>query len=782
MKRKILMGLVLAFFAQVALAQSMSDEEVLAMGRRLKAAGDDNKTVVSKVLANGATKEQLMRLQSNKQFVTASAGQGSSSGDVSRSNNGEDTPDFDLSDPEDAEAVKSRKVFGRDIFRQKNLSFEPNTAMAIGSDFVVGPGDELILDIYGASQSSNKYKVSPEGFITIPRIGPVAVSGLTVEAAQNRIYQAVGKHYQNASLKLSVGQTRTINISVMGEVRVPGSYKLSAFATVFHALYLAGGTSSIGTLRDIKVVRNGRIISTIDVYEYILNGRLAGDVKLKDNDVIMVGSYINLVEVTGNVKRPMWYEMKKGETLTTLLNFAGGFSGGAYTKDVTVNRSTGERLSLSTVDEFDFGNFALADEDIVVVRGNEQRYENAVELKGAVKRPGSYGLDKAGTIRELLEAAGGLDEQANFERAILVRLNEDRTRSTIAFDPKGILDGTVADIPLCNEDEITIASLVAFNDNRTMRIEGEVWNPGKFPYSDNTTIEDLITLAGGLKESASLLNVEVARRIIDPNAEEDREVRSQTFSVDLKEGLKVDGGSGFIIQPYDIVYVRRSPVYNVQHSVNISGEVMFAGNYVLENQNVRISEIVKRAGGLKRNSSAHDARLVRTMTEEELARQRELMDLARRSSDSIDVSTFVARDKYTVGIDLQKALDNPGGPDDVVLRDNDQIFVPLINTTVKVNGEVLFPNSVTYDAKKKVKYYIEESGGYTKESARRRAYIVYSNGHIARARKGKVEPGCEIVVPKKKQKQDNSTSVARWISITSALSTTAAVVVTIFKK
>lgn len=773
--KAILIWLVLAAMAQVVMAQTMSDDEVMAMGKRLKAAGDDNKTVVAKVLANGATKEQLQRMQNNKAQAKPSAG--STAGEIKRTNNGE-TPDFlDFSAEEG-----DREIFGRDIFRSKQLSFEPNTSMAIGSDYVVGPGDELVVDIYGASQSSSKYKVSPEGYITIPKIGPIAVAGMTVDAAQSRIYGAMGQHYQNAQIKLSVGQTRTITISVMGEVKVPGTYTLSAFATAFHALYMAGGTSPIGTLRDIKVARNGRIISTIDVYEYILNGRLAGDVKLRDNDVIMVGSYINLVKIEGNVKRPMWYEMKKGETLSTLLNFAGGFSGDAYTKSMTVNRISGERRSINTVDEFDFGNFSLADEDSVVVRPNELRYENAATIQGAIKRPGSYGIQKASTLRELIEAAGGLEEQANSKRAILVRLNSDRTRKTIAFDPAAIISGQTADIPLCSEDTITIASLAIFNDKRTMRIEGEVQRPGTFPYSDNTTIEDLITMAGGLSEAASLLNVEVARRIINPTAQTDQEVRSQTFSFTLNEGLSPENGTAFSIQPYDIVYIRRSPVYNEQRSVSISGEVMFAGNYVLENQNVRLSDIVKRAGGLKRNSSARNARLTRLMTKDEIEQRKELMQLAEHSADSINIESSELKDRYTVGIDLEKAMENPGGPEDIVLRDFDEITIPIINTTVSISGEVLHPNSVTYDAKKGYKYYIQEAGGFTKESLRRKAYIIYANGHVAKASKAKIEPGCKIVVPKKAKKPDAATTASKWIGIGSAVATTAAVLLSLIKK
>lgn len=775
--KKALLWIVMTLLAQVAFAQSVSDEEVLAMGKRLKAGGDDNKTIVQKVLAAGATREQLERLQNEKSKAKASAG--SANDGTPRTNNAEQTePDFFI--PEES----GRRIFGRDIFRTKELSFEPNTAMAIGSDYVVGPGDELIVDISGASQSSNKYKVSPEGLITIPRIGPISVTGMSVEAAQQRIHNAMGQHYQNSSIKLSVGQTRTINISVMGEVAVPGSYKLSAFATVFHALYLAGGTSPIGTLRDIKVARNGRIISTIDIYEYILNGRLAGDVKLKDNDVIMVGSYVNMVNISGNVKRPMWYEMKKGETVKTILDYAGGFSGGAYTKNVTVTRRAGDRLSVNTVDEFDFGAFVLADEDSIIVQGNEQRYENIVTINGAVKRPSQYGLTKVNTLRGLLEAAGGLQEYAVQNRGVLTRMNEDRTFKTITINPLGILEGTIPDIPLYNEDVITIASKAISNDNRTVRIEGDVWAPGTFPFATNTNIGDLITLAGGLKESAATQNVEVARRIIDPDATTDQEFRSLTYTFNLNNDLTLQNGAAFELQPYDIVYIRRSPVYNEQHSVSVTGEVMFAGNFVLENHAVRLSDIIKRAGGLKRNSSAHNARLTRLMTAEELERKKDLIALSHRTNDTLSVSdTTEARVRYTVAIDLQKALENPGGPEDIVLRDYDVLNIPSIVNTITVNGEVLSPNTITYLEGKGYRHYIDEAGGTTNEAARRRAYIVYANGHIAKARRHKIEPGCEIFVPQKRERKNNPMNTATtWISITSAIATTAAVILTAIKK
>lgn len=766
-------------YLHVVAQSTMTDNQVIEYAKQQQSLGTDSKTIVKNLVQRGATQEQLQRLYNNR---NQNAGSSTSSNvtvgrDVSRSrvNNGEEFPDID---PILAEG--ERRVFGRDIFRTKNLSFEPNMSIATPQNYVLGPGDDIIVDIYGASQSNNKYTISPDGTVTIPRIGPVAVSGLTVEAAQSRIVGAMGSHYKNSSIKLSLGQTRSITVNVMGEVLTPGTYTISAFATVFHALYMAGGTSNIGTLRDIKVARGGRIISTVDVYEYILSGRLAGNVALSDNDVIIVGAYQNLVNISGNVKRPMWYEMKKNESLKSIIKFAGEFTGEAYTKNVRVERRAGDKFSVYNVDEFNFASFTLSDEDHVIVGGNEQRYSNLTVISGAVKRPGNYELTAVSSVKGLIEAAGGLQEDALTSRAVLTRTNPDRTKKTITIDLSGILAGTSADVVLENEDVLSIGTLARLHGEQNFTIEGEVYNAGTFPYAENTTIEDLITKAGGLRESASNLNVEVARRIVDPNASADLDIRSETFTFSLDEGLAIGKGSQFVLKPYDRVYIRRSPVYNAQRSVNISGEVMFAGNYVLADQNVRISEIVKRAGGFKKKASVHDARLVRHMNAIERARLRQTLGIAEDAADSIDISKLETASTYFVGIDLKKAIEKPGSDDDIVLRDGDQIYVPQINTTVKINGEVLYPNTVSYLDGKNYKYYINQAGGFTKESEKRKAYIVYANGKVSKASKAVVEPGCEIVVPTKVHK-DHSKDATMWVSIASTLVTLGAIVVNLLR-
>ena len=779
MKYKILLtALLMAMCSQTMWAQSMTEKQIITYAKQRKNAGADAKTIGTELLEKGATKEQIQKIYADYQTGSIDgddrdmAPQGI---DRERQYNGEDAPEF----MPNQTTEDGRVVFGRDIFRSKRLSFEPNMNVAIPQSYVLGPGDELIVDVYGASQASNKYKVAPDGSVVIPRIGPVGVSGLTVEKAQAKITKAMGEHYQNSSIKVSVGQTRTISISVMGEVKTPGTYRLSAFSTVFHALYMAGGTSSIGTLRDIHVARNGKIISTVDIYEYIMNGRLAGSVDLKDGDVIMVNPYQCLVNISGNVRRPMWYEMKSQESLKTLLGFAGGFKGDAYTKTVRVERRAGDKLSVYNVSEFDQGTFAMMDEDSVMVDVVEERYENSVKVNGSVKRPGNFDQTKVKTVRGLIEAAGGLEEDANPEHGVLIRMNEDRSTQAISLDIKGILSGATADFVLKNEDELTISSLARLHAEQNLVIEGEVYAPGTYKYSDKITVKDLVTLAGGLRESASVLNVEVSRRIIDATASKERDIRTETFTFALKEGLGMEDGSRFPLMPYDHVYIRRSPVYNEQYSVYVSGEVMFAGNYVLADNHVRLSEVITRAGGLKTKASAHDARLIRRMDATELARQNQMLQMARTSADSIDIEKLDSTATYTVAIDLEKAMDKPGSNYDVVLRDGDQIIIPQRNTTVKVNGEVLHPNSITYMDGKNYKYYVNEAGGFTKDSQKRKSYIVYANGHVSKVSKGKVEPGCEIVVPTK-PKRDGA-AISKWGTVVTGFVTAAALIITALK-
>ena len=697
-----------------------------------------------------------------------------------------------------------KKVFGRNIFNNKDLSFEPNMNIATPENYVLGPGDAVYVDVYGASNKSVEATVSPDGYINIEGYGLISVSGLTVSQANARVKAELGKRYSSSKIKLTVGQTKTISVNVMGEVKVPGTYTLSAFSTVFHALYMAGGTSDIGTLRDIKVFRKNKQVASVDIYDYILNGKLSGNVRLAEGDVIMVGPYNCLVNITGKVKRPMYYEMKTTESMSSLLKYAGGFTGDAYTKSVRVVRKTGRQYSVYNVNEFDQAQFYMADGDSVSVDSVLVRYENMVEVKGGVFRPGMYQIgDGVNSVRTLVEQAEGVTEQAFLNRAILHRLKADRTLEVVSVDLKGILEGTSADIPLKNEDVLFIPTQEEMNMEKTITISGEVYYPGIYKYAENETIEDFILQAGGLKETASTVKVDVSRRKINPSATQTEAELTETFSLSLKDGFVVDGTPGFTLLPFDEVYVRKSPGSNDPVNISVSGEVMFPGDYSLASKTQRLSDVVKMAGGVTSFGYAKGARLERKVNTEERIRMEEVMKLqreqyeelqkeqaislanAKTSATGLDVDAsksalmdkFKVGDTYYVGIELDKAMANPGCEQDIILREGDKIVVPEYNGTVKVNGAVLYPNTVNFTSGKKFKYYLSQAGGFSNNANKRGAYILYQNGYAAKVSDGaKPAPGCEIVVPYKSKKVQNA---QQWVTIATGVASLATVIATL---
>ena len=677
----------------------------------------------------------------------------------------------------------SLKVFGRDIFNNKLLSFEPNMNIATPQNYVLGPGDVVIIDIYGASQKSENLTVSPDGDITVPGYGPIKVSGLSVASAQSKIRSTLGSRYSSSSLKISVGQTRSMMVNVMGEVKAPGNYTLSAFATVFHALYMAGGIDDLGTLRNIKVFRGGKQITVVDVYEYILNGRLAGNIRLQENDVIIVGPYDCLVGIQGNVKRPMFYEMRSSESVAQVIKYAGGFTGDAYKKSVRLVRKSGERYSVHNVEEFDMSSFKLADGDAITVDGMINRFENMVEVKGAVFRPGQFELGKSVTsVRSLIEAADGLTEDAFTARGVMYRMKEDRTLETMPLDIAGIMSGSVADVALKNEDVLFIPTQADRVAERIVTIQGEVLSPGTFQFAENETIEDLVLRAGGLTDAASLIKVDVSRRIRDPKALKAGQDISKTYSFALKDGFVVDGDKGFVLEPYDVVQVRRSPGYMEPRNVRVEGEVVFEGSFTLSKKNERLSDLISAAGGVTAEAYVKGARLERTMTDDERARMQKVLEMAQQNSgdkDSVKIAQLATSNIYTVGIDLEKALANPGGDFDIVVREGDRLVVPEYNGTVKISGNVLFPNTVAFTNGKNWKYYINQAGGFGNRSKKSKTFIVYQNGTVSQVGKGKVEPGCEIVVPKKGKR--DFANLTQWIGIGSSLASLATMVVALTK-
>ena len=683
----------------------------------------------------------------------------------------------------DPTLYRGRKVFGRDIFNKDDLTFEPVMNIATPQSYVVGPGDEVKVDIYGASQKSTTYTVTPDGDIVIDGYGPINISGLTVKQANARIRSTLGSRYSSSSIKMTLGQTRTITVNVMGEVQTPGTYTLSAFASVFHALYMAGGVSSIGTLRNIKVFRNGKEISVVDVYDYILNGKLSGNVRLQDNDVIVVGPYECIVDIAGKVKRPMYYEMKKTESVQTLLKYAGYFAGDAYTKSVRVIRKNGSRYGVFNVQEFDMNSFHLADGDSVTVDSIIPRYENMVEVKGAVFRPGMYQLGgNITTVRSLIESADGLTEDAFTNRGVIHRMKEDRTLKVISVDVQGIIDGRVADIPLKNEDVLFIPSKSERQENRTITIHGEVLYPGVYKYADNETLEDFVVQAGGLKESASTVKVDVSRRVSNRKALTRDSVIAKTYSFALKDGFVVDGQPGFTLEPYDEVYVRKSPSYLVQQNVSIEGEVNFPGTYALTKSESRLSDIVRASGGTNKLAYVKGARLERRITPEERTRMEQVLKMAQFQSkteeDTIDVSKLDLGDTYYVGIQLDKALEAPGSDYDLTLREGDKIIVPEYTNTVKVSGNVLYPNTVAYKKGKGARYYVNQAGGWGIRAKKGSTYIVHMNGTVNQMGKGeKPTPGSEVIVPTKPKSEVNKLQM--WLAIGSSTAAIATMLVSI---
>lgn len=682
----------------------------------------------------------------------------------------------------EAQQADKRKVFGRDIFNNKELSFEPNMNIATPNDYVLGAGDAVFVDIYGASQKNIESTVAPDGTIQIDGYGPVHVGGMTVVAATAKLRATVGQRYQGSQIRLSVGQTKTISVNIAGEVKTPGTYTLSAFATVFNALYMAGGINDIGTLRNIKVYRGGRLISTVDVYAYIMHGRLAGNVRLAANDMIVVGPYEGLVNVTGKVKRPMYYEVKRNESLSTVIDYAGGFAGDAYQKSIRVIRKSTGTYTVHTLGEFERGTFQMTDGDSVFVDSTLQRYDNMVEIKGAVFRPGLYHLGADGnTVRELLLRADGLTEDALVARGVLHRRREDRTLEVIALDVKGILERRVPDMGLKNEDVLFIPSRKELQEARTLTITGEVMYPGVYDYAERTTIEDLVLQAGGLTDAASVVKVDVARRIRERTAEETSNLVARTYTLSLKDGFVIEGEPGFVLEPYDEVFVRKSPAYSEQKHVRVEGEVTFEGIYTLSQKGQRISELIAMAGGLTPEAYAKGARLVRELTPEELEQQRALIKQLSAADTTVQRRLQEVEPVRNVGINLDMAMQHPGDDRyDLVLRQGDRLVVPQYNNTVYVNGAVMLPNTIAYRQNAGLNYYINAAGGFSNTARKGKVFVVHPNGTVSRVRSAKdIEPGSQIVVPERAARR--GISLAEMLGIGGTLASIAAVVVTLLK-
>lgn len=758
--RRILLSLLM-FCSLSALA--MTDDQVIAYIKQQSAAGKTEQQIGKELLAKGVTPEQAERIkarfEAQQGSETAVTTQSVSSMNRERRHDSSNDVTVDKMDEIDREIdeggdgiVSARQIYGHKVFNSRALTFEPSDNLATPQNYRLGPGDEVIIDIWGTSEDHLRQTISPEGSIMISQVGPVYLNGMTIADANRHVKGIFAKKYAGVTdaetdVQVTLGQVRTIQVDIMGEVATPGTFRLSPFSSVFHALYRAGGINSIGSLRNIQVLRNGKKIAGVDIYDYLFDGKTAGNIRLQEGDVIIVPPYEQLVNIDGNVKRPMYYEIKPGETIQTVIDYAGGFTGDAYSGMVRLARQSATENELYNIDREEFASYRLKDGDILTVGTILDRYANRVELKGAVYRPGMFAINKElSTVGQLIKKADGLTDDAYADRVLLYREGPELQLEVLSLDLKAILNGTAPDVKLKRNDLLVISSIKEIQDRGQLSIQGHVARPGTYPFADNTTLEDLILQAGGLLDGASTARVDISRRIVNPSSTTPTEQLSENYSISVVGGLAQGEGQNFIMKPYDVVIVRRSPGYVPQEMVNIGGEVLFAGNYALEKRNERLSSIISRAGGLIEGAYTKGAYLTRKLTDEEYKMRQETLRLAMSNQDghgdSISLSKIQVSDRYSVGIDLEKAIAYPGSTYDVIVQPGDVLFIPEQQSTVKIAGDVMFPNTVVFVPGKKLSYYIDQAGGYGQRAKKGKAFIVYMNGSVAKAKRNTpIEPG-----------------------------------------
>ena len=784
-------------------AAQMTDDAVIEYVKEGMANGKSQNDLLKELMASGVTMEQAQRIK--KMVESENQGTNPLMGRVDemdrRRRNAPGVaqlPAVEMQEQADGEEVpegeltEKKEIFGHNIFSNRRLSFAPSLNIPTPLNYRLGAGDEVIIDVWGSNEATIRQTISPDGFINIPNLGVVTLNGMTVREAEQYLRKKLAQIYPvdgedaASDFKLTLGNIRTIQVSVTGEVVVPGTYSISSLSNIYNALYCAGGVNDLGSLRKVQLVRNGKQKAVVDLYDFILNGMLPDGLTLEDGDVINVPLYLSLVNIEGSVKRPMYYEMKDGETVQDLLDYAGGFAGDAYRSNINVVRQNGVEYQVYTVDSNLFSAFILKDGDALTVGALIDRYENKLEVKGAVYRPGIYQLgDGIRTVSELIAKADGLKGDAFTNRALIHREREDLTFEVISVDVKAVLSGQAPDIQLQRNDILYIPSIYDLNDIGTITIEGEVATPGTFVYEANMTVEDIIMQAGGLLESASTVRIDVSRRIKNPASKEQSDSIANVFTRSFKDGYVVSEDLDFVLLPYDYVNVRRSPGYAEQGKVKVSGEVIFPGDYVLTHKNERLSDVIARAGGLNKWAYVKGARLIRHTLAEERNRTRSGMTVLTTGKDSVNVANLDLDETYSVGIDLEAALAAPGSDADLVLRQDDMILIPEYINTVKISGNVMYPNVVAYNSGMSVRDYVEMAGGYGDRSKKNKAYIIYMNGTIARARqmsKGVVEPGCEIVIPQKRDKEFDVSSLMSVATTSSSVATMLATIMNLIMK
>jgi protein involved in polysaccharide export with SLBB domain len=778
----------------------VSDQQLIQLLQQAQNAGLSDADLIQQAQNRGMSASQAQKLQLRIKNIRSKSGVSSTNAADSTTTQGRQLnykPDSvdSLSAQRDIFESLKPKIFGADIFKNKNSSFEPNLKLATPLNYIVGPNDQLNINVYGNSLVNWKLEVSPEGNINIPGVGILNVGGKTIEQASVAIKSrlaannyAVGR---GTSVQVTLGNIRSIKVIIIGQVSKPGTYTLPSLATVFNALYLAGGPTDNGSLRQIEVVRNNRIIRHLDVYDFLVKGDQKNNIGLQDQDIVRVPTYRTRVELAGQVKIPALFEVLPGESLDDIINYAGGFTDSAYTARIKVSQISDQQRKITDVLEADYKNYIPLRGDKYTIESVINRFENRVVINGAVFKPGDYELQNGLTLYQLIEKAAGLKEDAFTERGTITRLKPDNSTEMVGFNVKDVMNKTV-NIPLQREDIINISSIFDLRDKYVVTINGSVRKPGKFAFSENMKVEDLILKAGGFAEGASTKRIEVARRISNADPSSKSSSVAQVFSVNIDGPLKPNDAN-FVLTPFDIVSIYSLPGYEKQKTVKVEGEVLYPGSYTIKNKNEKISDLIARAGGLTASADVEGGSLKReniailgvdknkadtaAFTLERMAQANRLKRAYKDSTTNADTQQ---RNNY-VGIDLGAVLKTPGSKSDLLLEDGDIIRVPKQQQIVRVNGQVLYPSAVVYDSSKSFNDFVSNAGGYGPDALRRGAYVVYPNGTVKGTRKflffnshPSVKPGSEIYVPKKPESKGNS--VQTILGLTTGLASLGAII------
>ncbi|MFO8022943.1 MAG: SLBB domain-containing protein [Perlabentimonas sp.] len=769
---------------------NLSDDQVRQFLSRAQTTGMTMQELEAEAISRGMPFDEVMKLR--ERIATLDSGVTQKTQKINQQDLRETTSEVDKKDFEEKIPVKldSTVIFGHKLFKRTFLTFEPNLNIPTPPNYQIGPGDEIVIEVWGASHQSTRLLVSPEGQITLPSIGPIQISGLTIEKASeiiinklSSIYSGLKGENPNTFAQVSLGNIRSINVTVAGDAFLPGTYTLPAFASAFNALYLAGGPGESGTFREIKIFRNDELIESIDLYDFLIKGKSFKNVRLKNNDLIFIEPFKNRTKISGQVVRPAIYEMRSQETLEDLIYYAGGLSSDAYSKQLVVSRKTDKERKLLSVPSELFSSFLLKNGDEIMVDEILNRYENRVTISGAVFREGEYALTSGMTLKDLIEKAEGLREDAFTNRAAIYRLQDDLELEVIDVNLKELLSEGSQNIILQREDVVYVSSILELHQERSINIVGEVQKPGKYSYADRISLGEVVRKAGGLKDAASLARVEVARRVNDRNSKESINKMAEVYTFPLDENLALtDQASSFELEPFDIIFIRRSPGYSDQILVEAKGEVVFPGNYAIIKKNERISDLVNRAGGITKEGYLPGATLLRKLDDEQKEKLQKI-DSLKIEDTELNLNESYS-DYQPIGIDLEYIMKNPHSSEDLFLMEGDVIKIPQELQTVRLNGAVLNPVITRYEKNKGVRNYVSSAGGFAENAKKSKVFVIYPNGSVDRTRNyilfksyPRIEPGAEIIVPEKPPKKERT--VQETLSIGSTLSSIALVIVTI---